>query len=157
MAAIILIDQPGMPLVVFAFAYAASTLAAMAVALTYTSRRIGPPVLVRGRFRLHEGSSFALLWLNASVQVECDKLILSYFAAVADVGIYALALRLMDGAFSPPRAFKNVLQARMFREGAVGHDAIFRFSLRILPAIMIMGCWSGSPSSSGPARGRGVW
>jgi len=144
-AALILADPPAAPLPVFAIGYAAATVVAMAIAVTVTCRRIGRPVLRRGRFRYGEGVGFALLWLNASVQVECDKLILSYFATVADVGIYALASRLMDGAFSPPRALKNLLQARMFREGASGHDAIFRFSLRILPVVAVYGVvvWAG--------------
>jgi O-antigen/teichoic acid export membrane protein len=138
-AAFILLDPPQVPLVAFAIAYAASTFVAMLVAVAYTSRRVGRPVLSWSRFRYDEGVSFALLWLNNTLQVECDKLILSYFASLADVGVYALASRLMDGAYSPPRALKNMLQARMFREGAAGHNAIFRFSLRIVPIIVVYG------------------
>jgi O-antigen/teichoic acid export membrane protein len=112
---------------------------ATVVSVAYTTHRTGRPTLARGSFRYAEGVSFALLWLNTTLQIECDKLILSYFASLADVGVYALASRLMDGAFAPPRALKNMLQARMFRAGAAGHSAIFRFSLRIVPIIVIYG------------------
>lgn len=127
------------PLAVFALAYLVATILATACAILYTVATVGRPVLRLGRMRFDEGISFALLWLNNTVQVECDKLILSWFVSLADVGTYSLASRLMDGAFSPPRALKNVLQARMFRTGAAGHGAIFRLSLRILPAVAAYG------------------
>ena len=77
--------------------------------------------------------------MNSSLQVECDKMILSYFATPAAVGVYSLASRLMDGAFSPPRALRISLQARMMREGAKGHQAVYRFMLRIVPISVAYG------------------
>ena len=77
--------------------------------------------------------------MNSSLQVECDKMILSYFATPAAVGVYSLASRLMDGAFSPPRALRISLQARMMREGAKGHQAAYRFMLRIVPISVAYG------------------
>jgi O-antigen/teichoic acid export membrane protein len=127
------------PLETFATAYFVSTLAAMAACYLYTAHHIGRPKLGLGGARFGEGVSFALSWVNSSLQVECDKMILSYFATPAAVGVYSLASRLMDGAFSPPRALRISLQARMMREGAKGHQAAYRFMLRIVPVSVAYG------------------
>ena len=100
------------------------------------------PKLGFGGLKLGEGVSFALLWLNASLQIECDKMILSYYATPAAVGVYSLASRLMDGAFNPPRALRMSLQARMMREGAKGHQAMYRFMLRIMPISIAYGVFA---------------
>lgn len=142
-AALAVFAPPGSRLDWFALAYLVSSAVTAALALAYAARRTGRPMLAVRRFpaRFHwgEGAGFALLWLNAAVQVECDKLILSCFTGPADVGIYALASRLMDGAFAPPRALKASVQARLFREGATGHSAVFRFSCRLVPIVAAYG------------------
>ncbi|MCX7304399.1 MAG: oligosaccharide flippase family protein [Hyphomicrobiales bacterium] len=130
------------PLELFATAYLASTFAAMVACVLYTMRHAARPRFGFAGVRFGEGVSFALLWLNASLQVECDKMILSYYATPAAVGVYSLASRLMDGAFNPPRALRMSLQARMMREGAKGHQAMYRFMLRILPVSIAYGVFA---------------
>jgi O-antigen/teichoic acid export membrane protein len=127
------------PLEAFATAYFASTLVAMAVCYLYTAGKLGRPRFGLGKTKLGEGVSFALSWVNTSLQVEADKMILSYFATPAAVGVYSLGSRLMDGAFNPPRALRISLQARMMREGAKGHQAVYRFMLRIVPISVAYG------------------
>jgi len=141
-AAGVLLLSPEQPLESFATAYLVSTFFAMIACLTYTVLYAVRPKLGFGGLKLGEGISFALLWLNASLQVECDKMILSYFATPAAVGVYSLASRLMDGAFNPPRALRISLQARMMREGAKGHQAMYRFMLRIMPISIAYGVFA---------------
>lgn len=127
------------PLEAFATAYFVSTFIAMVVGYLYTIHHLGRPRFNLGKAKLGEGISFAISWVNTSLQVEADKMILSYFATPAAVGVYALGSRLMDGAFSPPRALRISLQARMMREGAKGHRAVYRFMLRIVPISVAYG------------------
>lgn len=135
---VLLVSWPS-PLEAFATAYFASTSVAMLACLAYTTGHLGRPKLGFRGMRFGEGVSFSLSWVNSSLQVEADKMILSYFATPAAVGVYSLASRLMDGAFSPPRALRISLQARMMREGAKGHRAVYRFMLRIVPISVAYG------------------
>lgn len=141
-ALLVLFLAPANTLDAFATAYFASTFLAMAICYLYTTRKVGRPKFGFEGMRLGEGTSFALAWVNGSLQIECDKMILSFFATPAAVGVYSLASRLMDGAFNPPRALRISLQARMMREGAKGHQAMYRFMLRILPISIAYGLFA---------------
>jgi O-antigen/teichoic acid export membrane protein len=141
-AAGVLLLSPEQPLETFATAYLVSTFVAMTACVAYTMYFAVRPRFGFSGLKLGEGVSFALLWLNASMQVESDKMILSYYATPAAVGVYSLASRLMDGAFNPPRALRMSLQARMMREGAKGHGAMYRFMLRILPISIAYGIFA---------------
>ncbi|MEQ1941754.1 oligosaccharide flippase family protein [Mesorhizobium sp. VNQ89] len=141
-AAVVLLMSPDDALGTFATAYLVSTFVAMVACILYTVVNAARPKFGFSGMKLGEGVSFALLWVNASLQVEADKMILSYFATPAAVGVYSLASRLMDGAFNPPRALRISLQARMMREGAKGHSATYRFMLRILPISVAYGIFA---------------
>ena len=129
-------------LATFALAYTLSTLATLVICIIYTVRRTGWPSFSLQGMNLTEGLSFALSWVNGSLQVECDKMLLSYFATPAAVGLYSLGSRLMDGCFAPLRAIRIALSARMMRAGAGGHSAMVRFVLRILPVSIAYGLFA---------------
>lgn len=141
-AIIILLNSQYATLELFTVTYLVATLLCLVAALRYT---FGGKRFVSFDFRsihLKEGISFMLIWLNSSLQVECDKLILSFYTSPAAVGVYSLASRLMDGAFNPPRALRISLQGRMMREGAKGHLAMYRFMIRILPLSIAYGLFA---------------
>lgn len=125
--------------------YCVSSLTAVTGALLYVRSKIGPPKLTLKGYQFRDGASFAMTWLNASLQTESDKLILSFFASPAAVAVYTIASRLMDGAAMPPRALKTSFQSKLFREGAKGHLSTYRFTLKILPLTVAYGllAWAG--------------
>jgi O-antigen/teichoic acid export membrane protein len=144
LAGVLFVDQDQM-LNFFAYGYTIASFVVLFAATIYVQRRIGRVRLSLRGFDRKSGTSFALTWLNQALQTESDKLILSLFTTPAAVAVYAVASRLMDGAFMPPRALKNVMQARMFREGALGHKGIFKLTLKIMPLTIAYGllAWLG--------------
>lgn len=143
--AILLFVPPVLRLEYFSYGYAIASFGVWLGAIVYVQGRIGRFHFTLRGFDHKNGVSFALTWLNQALQTESDKLILSLFAGPAEVAVYAIASRLMDGAFMPPRALKNVMQARMFREGAAGHRGIFALTLKIMPITVGYGllAWLG--------------
>lgn len=145
-AALIVISlAPVHPLFAFAIAYLVSTFVSMLGALAYTLGQTGRMRLFLRPFDLLGGASFALTSFNAAVQVESDKLILAFFATPVDVGVYAVAARLMDGLYAPTRALKQTLQARMYRAGSGGSVAVLKIVAGIVPLILLFGiaAWIG--------------
>lgn len=132
-------------LMAFAIAYLLSTFASALAALWFTVRRTGWLKFHLRPFDALGGASFALTSFNAAIQVESDKLILAFFATPADVGVYAVAARLMDGLYAPTRALKQTLQARMHKAGADGSSAVIKIVFEIVPLILLLGlaAWIG--------------
>jgi len=126
----------------FATAYLVSTLLAMAGALAYTISVVGRPRLHFTPFDFSGGMSFCLTWANTAIQGEADKLILSYFASPADVGIYNVAVRLMDGAFAPTRALRQTLSTKLYRAGAEGSSAVLKVMLKVMPLVIGYGLFA---------------
>lgn len=141
-AALVLLAHPDAPLLVLGVSYIAAALIAMVACIAYTYRKVGYHKGSLSGFDFVDGFSFVTLWLNTAVQVECDKLILSYFGTPTDVGIYSIASRLMDGAFNPPRALRIAMQSRLYREGAEGHKKIYNFMLKLLPINIAYGLFA---------------
>lgn len=129
----------------FCYAYVMASFVVLGIAVAYVQSQVGRIKLSLGGFDMRSGVSFALTWLNQALQTESDKLILSLFGSPAMVAVYAVASRLMDGAFMPPRALKNSLQGRLFREGAGGTSGAFRLTMKILPLTVAYGliAWAG--------------
>ena len=130
---------------VFALLYFCASFGVALVAMVIVRRVIGPaPLSLRGYEGL-SGFSFSMTWLNVALQGESDKVMLGLFGSPALVALYAVAARLMDGAAMPPRALREVLQARMFRAGAAGSAEALRLTCRLIPAIVIYGLaiWLG--------------
>jgi O-antigen/teichoic acid export membrane protein len=145
-AALITISlSPAHPLFAFAMAYVISTFVSMLTALFFTMAKTGRPRLSLFPFDFLGGASFALTSFSATVQVESDKLILAFFTTPADVGVYAVASRLMDGLYAPTRALKAVLQPKIYRAGAGGSLAVIKIVLEIIPLIILFGvlAWIG--------------
>ena len=125
--------------VVFSYAYVIASFAALIIGIGYVVSRVGRlPLTLRG-FDVRMGISFAMTWLTQALQTESDKIILSLFASPAMVAVYAVGSRLMDGAYMPPRALKNSIQPRLFREGASGPIASYRITLKIMPVTIAYG------------------
>lgn len=129
----------------FSVLYGVSSIIGAALAFAYVVRQVGPPMLSMKGFSLRDGFSFAMTSLTLSLQTESDKLILSLFGSPADVAVYTVASRLMDGAAMPPRALKISFQSRLFRQGALGLVSTYRFTLKILPMAAAYGLlvWAG--------------
>lgn len=141
-ATLVFVFHPGDPLSFISVAYLVSTLISVSWCIWLTSRWVGTPIIRIGDFDWREGVNHALTWLNAAIQVEVDKLILAYFATPADVGLYALASRLMDGAFMPARALKISTQSKLFSLGQEGHKAAFSVIVRMLPFVIVYGLFA---------------
>lgn len=127
------------PLSPFAITYLASSVVVTVGSFLYVRRVVGGIPLTIRRFEYRASLSFATTWMNQALQVEADKIIVSFFSPPAVVAVYAVASRLMDGAFMPARALKNVFQARIFRSGAGGHSEAYKLTRRVLPLTMLYG------------------
>ena len=138
--------SPADPLFAFAIAYLVSTFVSMLASLWFTISRTSRPKFGFFPFDYLGGTSFSLTWFNAAMQVECDKLILSFFTTPADVAAYSIAARLMDGLYAPTRALRVVLQPKVYRAGAGGSVAIIKVLAKILPIIALFGiiAWIGT-------------
>jgi O-antigen/teichoic acid export membrane protein len=137
--------SPHQTLQAFAIAYLASTFVAAVVAFWFTRSHIGRPLLHLGKLDFMGGASFAFTSFNSAIQVESDKLILAFFTTPADVGVYAVAARLMDGLFAPTRALKQTLQSRMYRAGSGGSVHVIKIAMEIVPLVLLFGllAWIG--------------
>lgn len=135
----ILLFVPSQDLVSFGLAYGISTFLMMLLSLHFTLRRTGRLTFKLWPFDVAGGFSFALTTFSAAVQVESDKLILSFFASPSDVGVYAVAARLMDGLYAPTRALKQTLQSRLHKAGAGGSIEVIHIAISIVPLLVAYG------------------
>jgi O-antigen/teichoic acid export membrane protein len=123
----------------FAVLYSAANVLAAIACLLYVARIVGPAALsVRG-YPYWDGFTFAATWANASLQAESDKLIVGMLGGPAELAVYGIASRLMDGAAMPPRALRISVHSRLFREGASGQLGSFRPTVAVLPIIVAYG------------------
>lgn len=123
----------------WALLYLFSTLLPAAVALTVVGLRLGLPHLQvsarRGEFV--QGLYFAVSLSAQSIYNDIDKTMLARFSGLGPAGIYSIAYRIIDAAFSPVNAVLAAAYARFFRYGATGLSRTTRFARRLLSRALL--------------------
>lgn len=138
-AGIVVIFAPEQKLLAFGVAYVISTFAAMVLSVLYTMGHTGRFKLFLMPFDFGGAMGFAATNFNTAIQGESDKLILAYFIPPSDLGIYAVATRIMDGAYTPTRALKGLLASKIYKAGADGTAAALGIIMKVMPLVLVYG------------------
>lgn len=115
--------------------YMATTAAASLASLYAVSRSLGMPAFSFSldRAELRQGAYFSISLSAQSVYNDLDKTMLARLSTLEATGIYGIAYRLIDVAFTPVVAVLSATYASFFRHGAAGIGASAKFARRILP------------------------
>jgi O-antigen/teichoic acid export membrane protein len=91
------------------------------------------------RDRLAEGFIFALSGSTTSAYNNLDKAMLGHFSMSAANGIYTMAYRAVDIAYTPIRSIHAAAYPRFFQRGAEGVDRTERYARSILAKTFLFG------------------
>lgn len=118
----------------WAWFYLGSTVISSAIAVAFTTARLGAAKLAMSRIpsELKEGLYFGVGLSAQTIYNDIDKTMLARLSTLDAAGIYAAAYRLIDVSFTPVRAVLNAAYANFFRHGQNGIDASVRYGKRLL-------------------------
>lgn len=125
--------------------YLASTAICAGVAIWLVCRELGRPLLVLDWTwgELREGFYFSVSLAASNIYNDIDKTMLTRLSTLKSAGIYGVAYRAIDLAFTPVRSLLQACYARFFQHGESGIRSSLKFALRFLPIAAAYGAAVG--------------
>jgi O-antigen/teichoic acid export membrane protein len=103
----------------------------------------GRPVWQLFSSELHAGTLFCITQTARAAQSNLDRMVLSRYADDAALGLYGAASRFLQLGMFPVQVLTRILYPKYFVHGADGLAASRRYALRMSPALLGVGVFSG--------------
>ncbi|HEX4642915.1 MAG TPA: oligosaccharide flippase family protein [Candidatus Acidoferrales bacterium] len=118
----------------WAAVYLAGSVLAGVAGIVWATLKLGTPKLALGRIRGEcvEGFHFSVSFSAQTIYNDIDKTMVARLSTLGAAGIYAVAYRIIDVAFTPVRALLNAAYPSFFRHGQDGLQAGVQFGRRLL-------------------------